>query len=219
MRLTTPVLTLLLRSYGRPLRTRRMLECIQAQTMNNIELIFWGDDCRVFDEIVQSDWFTSWKAHWKNKGNQIFHMNNVIPGRDYGAKIVNQARFIARGHYICILDNDDKILPEYAKFQYESIVHSGCDFVYNSTWIYNCGMSWLREPEIKHGSIGHNELIIRTEFLRKMPPEEKGYDQDWKLIQNMVMAGGKHQKGNAPFPVYHVMCLPGQIEQGMENDN
>lgn len=219
MRLTHPVLTLCLRSFGRPLRTRRMLECIQAQTMNNIELLFWGDACPVFQDIIRSDWFSSWKSEFQRKGNHLFYMNNAIGGRDFGAKILNSARHISRAPYFCILDNDDKIMPEYAQFSYESIVRSGCDFVYNTTYVLNGGNHWLRTPEIKHGSIGHNELIIRTEFLRKMPPEEKGYDQDWKLIQNMVAAGAKHQKGNALFPVYYVMSTPGQIEPGFENDN
>lgn len=219
MRCHYPKITLCMPTFGRPIRTRRMLDCIQAQTMNNIEFLFWGDACPEYQKLIRSEWFWQWWHQFEEKGNCLFFMNNAIGGRDWGAKIINAARFVARAPYFCIINNDDKILPEYAEFYYNSIAKTENDFVYNTTYVYNAGNTWFRHPEIKQGAIGHNEIIIKTEFLRKMPAEINSYEQDWILVQNMIAAGGKHQKGYAPHPTYYVMSTPGQVEPGMENDN
>jgi len=218
-----PLVTACLRSFGRPLRTKRMLECISAQTFINFELLFMGDGCQQFAELIKTEWFKRWTENFKLKGNRVYYFNQPNSSKDWGAKVTNIAIKIATGQYFVFLDNDDKILPEHIQFYYRSITgferspDTKADFVYNPTLVYNGGNTWIMEPQLKEGSVGHGSLIVNTEFLKKMPPHEAVYGQDWKLIENMARMG-QGQKGAIAFPTYHVMSLPGKTEPGMEND-
>lgn len=218
MRYTTPLITIVLRSYGRPFRTQRMLECLNKQTINNIELIFFGDECKTFDAIVKSDWFDNWKADFKRKGNELFFMNNAIGGRDWGAKITNQAIQIARGHYFCFADNDDMLKPEHMEYYYKSIIREKADFVYNPVLVNGPDGMWRRVLDLHPGAVGHSELVIKTEFLKKMPKHQPVYGQDWILVENMMSATDKYLKGDPAFPTYCIMSTEKYPEPGMEND-
>lgn len=217
-----PLVTACLRSYGRPLRTRRMLECIFAQNFTNFEVLFMADGCPHFNAIVQQDWFKEAEQQFKIRGNRIYSFNAAAPGKDWGAKVTNTAIKMATGKYFIFLDNDDKILPEHVQYYYNSIAMyerggAPVDFVYNKMMIFNGGHQWVMEPELKSGSVGHGSLIVCTEFLKTMPPHQPVYGQDWLLIQDMMKAGCG-EKGNILFPTYYVMSNRNQPEPGMEND-
>lgn len=219
MRFQYPHVSLILRSYGRPLRTKRMLDCIMAQTMTNFELVFMGDACPAFKELTRSDWFSEWCTDFNRKGNRVFWMNNVIGGRDYGAKVTNQAiRVIVRGAYTMFADNDDVIKPEHVEFYYKTIRKTQLEFVYNPVLVSGPDGPWQRHLELKRGCVGHAELIVKTEFLKKMPPHEKVYGQDWLLVENMMARTALYQKGDTPFPTYVVMSSHNYQEPGFEND-
>lgn len=216
-----PLVTACLRSYGRPLRTRRMLECIFNQNFSGFEVLYMSDGCPHYDSIVKSDWFKEGEQKLRLNGNRIYSFNAASPGNDWGAKVTNTAIKMAMGKYFVFLDNDDKILPEHLQHYYSSIsMHEkqGIDFVYNKMMIWNAGHKWVMEPKLEHGSVGHGSLIVRTGFLKIMPPHQPVYGQDWLLIQEM-MKTGRSEKGNILFPTYYVMSNRNQPEPGMENDN
>lgn len=218
-----PLVTACLRSFGRPLRTRRMLECIAKQTFLDFELLFMGDGCPHFSELIKSTWFKDWEAGFKNGGHRVFHFNQAKPHNDWGAKVTNIAIRLATGNYFLFLDNDDMITPEHMDYYYRSIAMYErepvpADFVYNKTMVHNAGNRWVMEPELKMGSVGHGSLIVRTEFLKQQPAHQPVYGQDWLLIEQM-MKTGRGVKGNILFPTYVVMSTPNQPESGMENDN
>lgn len=218
MRFQYPHVSVILRSYGRPLRTKRMLDCIMQQTMINFELIFMGDACPAFKDLTSSQWFDNWCSEFRRKRNQVFWMNNAVGGRDFGAKITNQAiQVIVRGTYTMFLDNDDMIKPEHVQFYYDSIKKTSGDFVYNRVLVNGPEGLWERHLELKRGCVGHAEIIVKTEFLKKMPPHEKVYGQDWLLIGNMMKVGTSG-RGITPFPTYCVMSNHNYQEPGFEND-
>ncbi len=218
-----PLLSACLRSFGRPLRTRRMLDCIAKQTMTNWELLFMGDGCNVFKQITQSQYFKDFNAEMRSKGNSIYFFNAINNHADWGAYITNMAIKLATGKNFLFLDNDDQIRPEHFQFYTNSIegirhFDKPVDFVYNKTAVHNGGNPWVMDPELKEGSVGHGSLIVNTKFLQQMPKHENKYGQDWTLIQHM-MKDGIAAKGTTPFPTYHVMSLPNMPEPGFENDH
>lgn len=221
----TPLVSACLRSYGRPVRTKRMLECILNQNFSNFELLFMGDNCPVFSIITKSDWFKNWQEEFRKKGNQVYFFNalqSTPKVNDWGARITNIAIKMAVGKYFLFLDNDDIIHNEHILHYYNSIAYyernmPKADFVYNKMLIYNAGNCWEMDAKLEFGSVGHGSIIVDTEFLKKMPPHEPVYGQDWILIQNM-MASGHGEKGKLPFPTYKVMSNPNQAEPGMESD-
>lgn len=217
-----PLVTACLRAYGRPIRTRRMLECIFNQNFSGFELLYMSDGCPHYDSIIRSDWFKKGEQKLKLNGNRIYSFNAASPGNDWGAKVTNMAIKMAMGKHFVFLDNDDTILPEHLQYYYSSIsIHErrGIDFVYNKMMIWNAGNKWVMEPKLEYGSVGHGSLIIRTEFLKTMAiAHQPVYGQDWLLIQDMIKAGGRSEKGNILFPTYYVMSNRNQPEPGMEND-
>jgi hypothetical protein len=219
-RVTHPQVTAILRCYGRPRRTERMLRCIQEQDFTGrIELLMMGDACPVFRQIEHSAWFASWANEFRSKGHSLFALNQAIHGGHWGYRLSNFGIKLAKGRYTIFLDNDDQILPEHVRFYYESIAAYPLDFVYNPTLVHNGGNVWQRTPELRHGGIGHQELIIRSEFLKTMPPELPTYDHDWRLVENMLAAGARHQAGRPQFVTHYIMSQPGKIEAGYEQDN
>lgn len=217
MRFSLPKVTICLRCYGRPLRTQRMLECLGAQTLEGFELIIMGDACPSFRQMIKSEWFYQWKRKFERNDNFLFYMNNAIGGRDYGAKVTNQAIRLARGPYFMFADNDDTVKPEHIEFYYKSILKAKTDFVYNPVLVNGPDGFWRRVLDLRCGCVGHAELIVKTDFLRKMPKHEPVYGQDWKLIENM-MAAGTYVKGDPPAPTYCVMSIHNYQEPGFEDD-
>lgn len=222
-----PAVTVCLRVFGRPARTRRILNCLAEQTMTNFELLAIGDRCPQFQDLIRSDWFDDWRRKFKIRGNHLFFMNCSNPHMqpDWGAYVTNVGIKIARGPYFMFLDNDDIILPQHVKYYHHSIHNMAAaipppDFVYNNVMVCTGGLNGnkqVRESHLAHGHVGHGELIVRTDFLRRMPPHQPVYGQDWRLIQEM-MVRGRGIKGHEPEPTYYVMSTPGAPEQGMEND-
>lgn len=219
--------TACLRILGRPLRTHRMLECISSQTRNGVEVLLMGDGCPHFAEMIRTGFFKTWKQNYEARGNRVTCINQFAPGDDWGASVTNIGIAIATGRFFLFLDNDDVIQANHFQDYYQSIARfdgdgrGNIDFVYNRTFVLNggTGAEWVMDPKLEHGMVGHGSLIVRTAFLKKMPPHEKMYGQDWKLITDMLAAGAKAEKGvTLGEPTYRVMSIPGKSEPGFEND-
>jgi hypothetical protein len=217
-----PLVTAILRSYGRPRRTRRMLDDIFSQTFSNFELLFMGDGCSHFAHLTSSQWFKDWARDFRAKGNLVYWTNQNVSHNDWGAHITNAAIKISTGKYILFLDNDDHILPTHVQHYYNSIESRSHhvprpDFAVNKMMIHNRGNQFMLNAELKQGSAGHGSLVVRTDFLQQQPPHQPVYGQDWLLIEQM-MKNGHGVVGLTPYPTYIVMSRPGSPEEGMEDD-
>jgi len=65
----------------------------------------------------------------------------------------------------------------------------------------------IRETELKFGSIGHSEIIVRTDFLPNFSQKPE-YGHDWELIKHIIDSGALIQKSNNP-PTYIVKEIGG----------
>jgi hypothetical protein len=61
--------------------------------------------------------------------------------------------------------------------------------------------------ELVFGKIGHSELIMRTDFIRYLPPHDPHYGHDWTFINNMINYGGKSQKVETGETTYKIMGI------------
>jgi glycosyltransferase involved in cell wall biosynthesis len=197
-------LTLCVPCWKRPQRTIRALECLLSQDFNGWEAYFVGDGCHEFSNMCDTKIFDKYIEQAKANGNELF-VENLEHHGGWGYNVRNYIFKKANSEYLLFLDNDDVIKPNHFSNYYNSIAGTDNDFVYLNTWIEPLGIQ--RNAELKFGLIGHHEIIIKTDFLKTMPPQLSHYGHDWTLIENMMKNTNKYQKINNKDFTYIVKCL------------
>jgi hypothetical protein len=207
-------LTLSVPCYLRPQRTIRAIECIARQTANNWEALVIGDGCPVMQDYLDSDYFKDIISDCENKGNDLYISNNIANQGGHGFVITNTNIMVAVGNYFMFYANDDIIADNHFENYLSQIEGTDLDFVYFNSFVKPTNT--IRNSSLQYGSIGHSELIIKTDFLRQMPLHNKEYGHDWSLIENMINANGKNKKAIDSEPTYHVMSLSDNREIGID---
>ena len=205
-------LTLSMPCFGRPKRTVRAIECIANQNINGWEALVVGDGCPVMQDFISSCFFLDLQRECKAKGNDLIIKNNQINYGGSGYAITNQNILIAKGKYFMFFANDDVILPNHFENYLSSIDGTNYDFVYFNSLL---PMGKVRVSSLNYGCIGHSELIVRTDFLKQMPPHSEHYGHDWELILEMIKRGKSFHSKNSNL-TYNVMSLPNNREQGID---
>ena len=206
-------LTLSMPCYGRPQRTIRAIECIANQNINDWEALVIGDGCSVMKDYLYSGYFNDIRIECAKRGNDFIIDNNPVNQGGHGFAITNNNIKIAQGKYFVFFANDDIILPNHFENYLSQIEGTDLDFVYFNSIVKP--INSLRVSQLQYGTIGHSELIVRTEFLRQMPTHNEHYGHDWQLIENMTKLG-KHKKADNCPPTYYVMSLSDNREQGID---
>jgi hypothetical protein len=206
-------LTISMPCYGRPQRTIRAINCIANQSINGWEALVIGDGCPVMRDFLDSEYFAGLIDQCSYNGNKLIIQNNPVNQGGHGFAITNNNIKIAKGEYFTFFANDDIILPNHFENYLSQIEGTDLDFVYFNSEVKPTNS--LRVSRLEYGMIGHSELIIKTEFLKKMPIHNEHYGHDWALIQSM-MENGKHKKAENSPATYHVMSLSDKREQGID---
>ena len=206
-------LSLSMPCYGRPQRTIRAINCIANQNINGWEAFVIGDGCPVMQDFIDSDYFKDIIEMCSYNGNDLIINNNPVNQGGHGFAITNRNIEEAEGKYFVFFANDDIILPNHFENYLSQIEGTDLDFVYFNSEVKPTNS--LRIAQLQYGSIGHSELIVRTEFLQQMPMHDEHYGHDFALIQNM-MQNGKHKKAENCSATYHVMSLSDRKEQGID---
>lgn len=200
--------------FARPQRTIRAIECIANQNINGWEALVVGDGCEVMKDFILSNYFSDIVKNANSRGNDLKISNNPENKGGSGYYITNQNIQRAKGKYFVFYANDDVILPNHLENYLSEIEGTVYDFVYFNSYIepYNS----IRDSSLRFGGLGHSEIIIRTDFLRNMPPHNADYGHDWKLIEAMIKNDGKYKKAvNKPY-TYIVKSLPIAREIGID---
>ena len=206
-------LTLSMASYQRPQRTMRSIECITNQNTNGWEALIVGDGCPFLEENLQTDILDPYYAKAEEDGNVLSVLNLPENSGGYGYQIINMNIERAKGEYFIFFANDDMILPNHFENYLSAIEGTDFDFVYFNSNIMG---EFNRNSSINFGQIGHSELIIKTEFLKKMPKHTDSYGHDWDLVQNMINAGAKYRKAESHPTTYIVKSLNNKREQNID---
>jgi hypothetical protein len=207
-------LTLSVPSYLRPQRTIRAINCIAYQTINDWEALVIGDGCPVMQDFLDSNYFKDVINECEGKGNDLIIRNNPINQGGHGFAITNHNIQLAQGDYFMFYANDDVIQPNHFENYLSQIEGTDLDFVYFNSFVKPNNS--IRNSSLQYGSIGHSELIIKTEFLKQIPQHDAEYGHDWALIQNMINAGGKNRKSSLLEPSYYVMSLSDNREKEID---
>lgn len=202
-----PVVSISLPCFGRPARTRRAIECIGNQTINNWEALIIGDGCPVFQEILESQWYKDWVVDMECAGNRVVTKNLDTNHGGFGYHITNLNIQNATGEYFVFFANDDVILPNHLEHYLKYIEGTSFDFVYYNSYI--SPKAQLRWSNMGFGGVGHSELIIRTDFLKTLPPHQPTYGHDWSLIEAMTANTRMYKKAESTDHTYIVQHVPG----------
>jgi glycosyltransferase involved in cell wall biosynthesis len=207
-------ITVVVPCFGRPERTKRVVQNILSQTITDWEAFFIGDNCPDFQHLIDSGYFADASKQSRENGNVLIASNLPNHYGGYGYEARNRAKSLANGEYICFVDNDDFIMKNHFENYYTAIKGTENDFMYFDSFIEP--LNKTRTSSVKFGEIGHAELVIKTEFYKRMPPQTPEYGHDWKLIENMVEAGAKFEKAVGKLPTYVVMGLGELREYGID---
>jgi glycosyltransferase involved in cell wall biosynthesis len=205
-------LTVCVPCFGRPERTKRIVDQIVNQDIGSWEAYVVGDCCNDFQTILESGYFDTMRRSIKQENCALITSNMHTRTGGWGFNIRNKVKELASGKYFIYVDNDDWITPNHFRNYLSAIKDTDYDFVY-----FNSMLNWnrtIRNTSINYGLIGHAEIIVKTSFLKQMPLHTDGYGHDWALVENMVKAGAKYKKCEKP-PTYYVMGVGEHRENGI----
>lgn len=205
--MTEPRITISIACYKRPERTKRSIQCILDQNLNGWEAFIMGDACPDFQKLIDNGYLQSIKEEQEKKGNIIHYFNAPINGGGCGYKLINYAVENATGKYLVFYANDDVILPNHFSHYLSEIENTEYDLVY-----YNSHLAPLksnRETKLQISSIGHCDIIIKTDLAKRLKPHSERYTHDWDFIQE-ASKKGKVKKANSKLATYKVMRLGSQ---------
>lgn len=231
-----PRITVSLPCYERPMRTRRAIESVmQQKACSGVELLVTVDGSKkTYVDIV--DWFivrpmriSDEMGDWINccydyigggcMNAKVNHecwlkINNVPHTGFWGTAIRNRHIQEATGKYFIFMGSDDILLPNHIENYLSHIEGTDLDFVAFDSWVepYNAP----RNTQFQEGMIGHSELIVRTEFLKTMPPHLPAYGHDWTLVKNMMAATTKYKKAIGAPQTYIVKSVKGNEEKNID---
>lgn len=208
-------LTVSLRCWERPQRTRRMIDCCLAQESSGYEILVVGDGCPYIQEIIDSGEYAEKQIEMKQRGNSLIIENLEQNYGGFGYEVIRRNIESATGKYFLFLSNDDIILPNHFQNYLEFIESKPeLDFAYFDTWLKP--LEEKRVSKLEFGSIGHAELILKTEIIKKMKPHTSDYGHDWLFIKELILSGALGEKAVDKEPTYWVMSLPGNRETGID---
>jgi glycosyltransferase involved in cell wall biosynthesis len=196
--------------YGRPQRTMRAIKCILNQTIPDYEALIVGDNCPNIQSILDNLENLPEIAVCPAESSVVIENLDTNYG-GWGYHITNLNIQRAKGDYFLFMANDDIIEPNHFESRLKHIEGSEYDFVYFNTKVRPDG-GYIRKSKLEISGIGHSELIIRTDFLKRMPPHQAVYGHDWHLIDAMMRMGAKYKYVDDE-PTYTVMNFPHDQEE------
>ena len=204
--------------YKRPQRTRRAINCILNQRFKGTwEAFIVGDNCPDLAEMLKSGEAIEYMEAAKRQGNAMAIINLPYNYGGWGYQCRTTAIRLTYSFTTIFYDNDDIILPNHLSNYFSKMEFSDNEFIALCTKLYpienaNGTVGRKRVPEIENGKIGYQELIVKTEFLKRMPPQDPVYNADWHLIQNMVNANARYEI-ITDNPLTHMIMGVGELRE------
>lgn len=187
--------------FGRPARTRRIINNVLSQTINNWEAFIIGDGCPQFQNMINSlevDYFIKTA---EEKGNKLHCFNLDKNYGGFGHYITNYAIQNTKSKYFIFAGNDDILMPNHFEHYLSEIENTDLDLVYYKTLV--AATNQIRNPELRGGGIGHSEIIVRTDVIRDIKHTME-YGHDWDFITQLLNKNIKSKKALSDVFTYVV---------------
>ena len=189
---------ILVSCWKRPARTRRIINNILAQNINNWEAFVLGDGCPVYNTLFESGEAQFYQQIAESKGNKLHMFNFEKNYGGYGYNSLNYGLENNNSNYIVFGGNDDIIAPDHFQHYLSEIENTDLDMVAYKTFMKFLPLSHcIRCTAYAPGFIGHSEIIVKSSTARlfKFGPE---HGHDWNFIKrvyelnNSIIAKSDH---------------------------
>lgn len=140
-----PLVSIIIRTCGRPQILKRALESVRKQTYSNVEVIIVEDGKNVSEEFI------------KNNFSDLNYYYSYTGERQGRCKVGNLGLEQANGKYCNFLDDDDLLLPHHVQTLVSNLIESEVDAVY----------AIAEEHQILRKE---DEFIVKRKFVRYRQP-------------------------------------------------
>lgn len=150
-------------------------------------------------------------------GNSIILNNSIVHEGYWGTEIRNQHIQTANAPWFMFMGSDDVLKPNHLETALKFVEGTDLDFAYFDTYI--APNKSARNTQLKHGMIGHQEIVCNTEVLKKMPPHKPYYGHDWELVHDLMLHSGERKNYKKAFnypQTYIVKSIKGKQEVGID---
>jgi len=208
-------LSIVMPCWKRPFLEKVQIYSITHQTMDGWEAFIIGDGCDLFESLILEDKdILRWIEEAESRGNRIVLENQEHHG-GYGYAVTNRAVRESQGEYFIFTGDDDFLYPSHFENYYNSIKERGVDLLFKATMVG--GPREVRSPLVKKGDIGHSEMIVRTSFLKNVPPHDSSDVHDWKIINSVMKSGAISEIDESEEITYWVRYIHNVDWDGLRN--
>lgn len=203
-----PRVTIVVPCWGRPARTRRLINNILAQNINGWEAFIIGDACPIFQTLIDSGEAEFYMNLAKEKGNILYIANSENHTGNWGQAITDYVIDRATGDYFLFAGNDDKLLPTHFEHYLSEIENTDYDMVaYRMFTEPTKQQLW---PSWQECRVGHGSIIVKTKTLQKAPKVQGSPTHDWSLVNELIKIGSKHKIADSTQSTYFVTSVNSQ---------
>jgi hypothetical protein len=199
-------ISLLVPCFGRPAKTRRILNNILSQDINGWEAFVLGDGCSQYESLISSGEIDFYKELADKNGNKLHMFNFEHNLQGHGYQILNYGTKRAKGKFLIFAGNDDILLKNHFSHYLSEIENTDYDMVAYKSFVGPSNS--IRNPIFAHNYVGHSEIIVKTELIREYT-HGNSYGHDWNLIQHVLDNTNKTKIADSEIYTYIVTHYPG----------
>lgn len=198
-------LSIIIPCFGRPARTRRIINNVLSQNINNWEAFIIGDGCPKYQTMIQSGEIEFFTELASKNGNKLHMFNFNENKKGYGYFVTNYATKNAKGKYIIYAGNDDILFKDHFEHYLSEIENTDFDMVCYNTFVGP--EKRVRKPMLLKNHIGHSEIIVKTDLIRDYE-HSPNYTHDWGLIDYIMNKTKKIHISTSDKYTYVVTHMP-----------
>ena len=194
--------------WKRPARTRRIINNILAQDINNWEAFVVGDGCSQFQTLFESGEAKFYQDIAASKGNKLHMFNLEKNYGGFGYHIINHAIKNNNSNYIVILGNDDIIAPDHFRHYLSEIENTDYEMLGYKTYLNFLPPTHALRPRAFPGEAGpeacipgHGEIIVKSDIARLFEIGSN-FGHDWDFVHKIYKRGKSKMAKSGHFTYF-----------------